>query len=311
MGQLRRAEAPGRGHRNTGFTAYTLSNRAHEGRAPWNVGVRNGKADADAQQVQATVLETAGQFDGLGEGLLITAVVFDHTEPGGERQVFRPDFTHRSQGFEEEAAAVVEAATVGIGTLVGVLGEKALAQVAVGKVQLDPFKAGIASAAGRVDEVLLHAGNVFQGHGTRYVGQVGTKRDGRGGDGFPATGIRGRDVVITFPGAIGTGFATGVGDLNARHRTCGLDGLDHGHECLGVGVAPDPSAAWGDASFRGDRGGLDHQQAGTTTGHAGQVNVVPVVDHAVFGHVLAHRWDSNAIAQGHIFEFERFEQSRH
>ena len=118
--------------------AYRLATRALEPLAPRLLDARRH------------LVEVAGQFDGFGEGLLVTAVVFDHAETRGQRQVFRPDFTHGRQGFQEEAAAVVEAAAIGIGALVGVFGKEALAKVAMREMQLDPFKAGVTCAARRV-----------------------------------------------------------------------------------------------------------------------------------------------------------------
>ncbi|MNC42761.1 hypothetical protein D3C75_915870 [compost metagenome] len=135
--------------------------------------------------------------------------------------------------------------------------------------------------------------------------------DGGRGDGFPAAGVVGGNVVVTFPRAVGAGLAPGVGNLDTRHGTGGLDCLHHRHESLGVGIAPDTGATGGDAPFRCHGSGLDHQQAGTATGQAGQVHVVPVVDHAVLGHVLAHRRNGNAVAQGDVLEGIGFEQGGH
>jgi len=191
------------------------------------------------------------------------------------------------------------------------LGEEALPQIAVGEVQLDPLEAGVAGTARSVDEILFDPGNVVQGHFARDFRQVRTKGDGRRGDSVPATGIVGSDVVIAFPRAVGAGLAPGVGNLDTRHRACRLDRLHHRHERLGVGVAPDPGATGGDAPFRCHGGGLHYQQACTATGEAGQVHVVPVVDHAVLSHVLAHRRDGDAVAQSDIFQGVGLEQGRH
>ncbi|MNN25047.1 hypothetical protein D3C81_1385020 [compost metagenome] len=179
------------------------------------------------------------------------------------------------------------------------------------EVQFDPFKARITRSTCGIDEVLLDPGNVVQGHFTGHFRQVGAEGDGRRGDGVPASRVIRGDMVVTFPRAVGAGLAPGVGDLDARHRACSLDRLHHRHERLGMGVTPDTGAAGGNAPFRRYRRGLDHHQTGTATGQTGQVHVVPVVDHAVFGHVLAHRRDGNAIAQGDVFEGIGFEQCGH
>ncbi|KPX27266.1 Urease accessory protein UreD [Pseudomonas syringae pv. delphinii] len=311
FGQFRLTKTPSAGDRNTRFTAHTLGNRPHERRPPRNVGVRRAETDANTQQVQTTRLEATRQFDRLGEGLLITTVVLEHAETCRQRQVFRPDFTYRRQRFKQETAAVIEAAAVFVGTLVGVLGEETLPQITVGKVQLDPLKACITGTTGSIDEVLTNAGDVVQGHGARHFRQVGTERNGGRRNGVPATRIGSDNVIIAFPRTVGAGLAACVGDLDARHATGVLDGFDDRHECLRLLVIPDTGATGGDPAFRCNGGGFNHQQTRTTTRHAGQVNVVPVIDDTVDCRVLAHRWNGDSVAQRDVFQFEGFEQCRH
>ncbi|MCY1437681.1 hypothetical protein D9M71_538520 [compost metagenome] len=181
----------------------------------------------------------------------------------------------------------------------------------MGKVQFYPLEAGITRTAGGIDEVLLDPGDIVQRHFAWHFRQVRAKGNGRRGNGLPAARVVGGNVVVTLPRAVGAGLAPGVGDLDTRHGTGSLDGLHHRYERLSVGIAPDTGATGGDAPFRCHRSGFNHQQAGTATGQAGQVHVVPVVDHAVLGHVLAHRRNGDAVAQGDVLEAVRFEQGGH
>src|SRR5690606_41617766 len=60
--------------------------------------------------------------------------------------------------------------------------------------------------------------------------------------------------------AVGAGLAPGVGDLDARHRTGGLDGAGDRGEGFGLGVVPQPGAGRGDAPLGGDGGGLRSEE---------------------------------------------------
>ncbi|MNZ87031.1 hypothetical protein D3C78_1058780 [compost metagenome] len=225
--------------------------------------------------------------------------------------MLRPHLAHGGEGFQQEAAAIGQAAAVLVVALVGVRREEALRQVAVGEVQLQPLEAGRQGAAGGGDEVGLHAGDVALAHGLRHLGQVGAEGDGRRGDGLPAARVAFRDMVVALPRPVGAGLAPGVGDLDARHGAGGLDGAGDRGEGRGLLVAPQPGAGRGDAPFGGDGGGLDDHQAGAATGDAGVVVQVPVVDQAVGGAVLAHRRHGDAVAQGDVLELERGEQCGH
>ncbi len=179
----------------------------------------------------------------------------------------------------------------------------------MGKVQLQPFKADGQRAARGSNKVRLDPLDVLQGHGLRHFRQVCAKGDGRGCDSLPAVGSVVGDVVVTFPRAVGTGLAAGVGNLNAGHRAVGLDTTHNRDERLGLGIGPQAGAGRCDAALRCHCGGFDNYQTGAATGLAGVVGHVPVVDHAVGGRVLAHRRYRDAVAQGNVFEREGLKQS--
>ncbi len=104
-------------------------------------------------------------------------------------------------------------------------------------------------------------------------------------------------MVVAFPGEVGAGFAAGMGDLDAGHAAGRLDRGDGGAEGLGLGIVPEAEAARGDAPFRRDARRLDDQQAGAAARQGGEMHLVPVVQNAVLGGVLAHRRDRDAVAQ--------------
>ena len=171
----------------------------------------------------------------------------------------------------------------------------------MGEMQLQPFEADIARAFDGGDEVALHAGDVFLGHGFRHARHAGAEGDCGRGDGGPSARIGLGDVVVALPGEVGAGFAAGMGDLDAGHAAGGLDRGDGGAEGIGLGVVPEAEAARGDAAFGGDARRLDDQQAGAAAREGGEVNLVPVIQDAVLGHVLAHRRDRDAVAERDVF----------
>ena len=177
--RLRVIHAPARCHGNAGFAAHALGDGGEEGgRAPGNFHIGNHEVDADVEQVQSALAHLLGDGNGFLQSLLVSAVVFDDAETRRQWQVLGPDLAHGSHSLQQKACAVVEAAAVGVGALVAVGREKALCQIAVGKVQLQPFKASLQCAAGSGHKVGLHAGDVFQRHGAGRARQTAAKGDG-------------------------------------------------------------------------------------------------------------------------------------
>lgn len=91
--------------------------------------------------------------------------------------MFRPYRAHRLQCFQQKTRAVFGAAAISVLALVGMYGEEALCQIAVGEVQLQPLEAGSEGALGGGDKITAHAGDIVQVHCTRQLGQIRTERD--------------------------------------------------------------------------------------------------------------------------------------
>jgi hypothetical protein len=118
-------------------------------------------------------------------------------------------------------------------------------------------------------------------------------------------------MVIAFPRTVGAGLAAGVADLDAGDRACGLDtGSNVGH-ALDLCIVPQAGAARRDTAFGRDCGCFHDDQAGAATGNAGVVRLMPIVDEAVIGGVLAHWRHRDTVAQSDIFEGERGKQGCH
>lgn len=181
----------------------------------------------------------------------------------------------------------------------------------MGEMQFEPFETGGAGAAGGGGEITLNAGNIGLRHFTRYAGQHPAKGDGRGRDGFPIARIFGRDMIIAIPWAVGIGLAPGMGDLDAGHGACGLDGGGDPGKARDVIVAPQAKAIGADAAIGRNTGGLDNHQTRTAARKAGIMGKMPIRHEAVFRAVLAHGRHRDAVAQGNILQAEGGEKCRH
>src|ERR1700688_3126634 len=107
-----------------------------------------------------------------------------------------------------------------------------------------------------------------------------------------------RSAGETLPAAprdVGGCLATGVRQLNTGYGPVPFDESDETLEGFGMCGRPDARIPVGDPRFRRDPAGLDHHQPRATDCARAEVNVVPVVWHAVVGGVLTHRGDPDAI----------------
>jgi len=138
---------------------------------------------------------------------------------------------------------------------------------------------------------------------------AGMERQRRRRHGGPATHIIGRQLATTVPRALHRGLAAGVAELDAqRHRRPAADAGQHLCQ-RGFGtVVPQAQIGPADAAARLDRGGFQDQQAGTGLRQVAQVHGVPVAGATVFGGVLAHRRDDDAVGQGQGAERDRRKQ---
>ncbi|MGY4316407.1 hypothetical protein ACVWW1_005734 [Bradyrhizobium sp. JR3.5] len=78
-------------------------------------------------------------------------------------------------------------------------------------------------------------------------------------------------------------------ELDRGHRAVVLQEGGDAFERRDLLVVPDADIAVGDASFGGDRRGLDHHEPGAALGELAEMHEVPVIGEAVGCRVLAHR----------------------
>jgi hypothetical protein len=89
-----------------------------------------------------------------------------------------------------------------------------------------------------------------------------------------------------------------VGQLNAGTGTLGVDKLGDSLKGGDVCIFPDAEIGGGDAAFRGDGRGFQHDEASASLGAAAKVDEVPIGGKAVLRRVLAHGGDADAIGEG-------------
>ena len=198
--------------------------------------------------------------------------------------------------LKQQADAVFEAASIGIGALVGDGREELMKQVAVSGVDFKEVKAsgeGTLGAGGEGMDEGVDAG-LIQCLGD---GVVGCKGDRAGPDGLPSA-FRGGKQFIADEGRGDAGFASGVGELNAAPDSLTVDEFDDAREAVNVLVLVDSEVVGGDAAFGNDGGGLKHDEAGAPLRASAEVNHVPVVGKAVLRGVLAHGRDADAVGEG-------------
>ena len=218
----------------------------------------------------------------------------------------RPLGTDGVNDLKDEAGAVLKAAAVGVGALVGEGGEEFVEEIAVGGVNFNEIESGFEGSGGGLAEgfnegvdsgLIERAGN----------GVGGGKRDGARRIGQPATVLR-LEEAFAGEGDGHAAFSTGVGELDADACALGVgEGGDAG-EGGDVFVLPDAEVANGDAAIGGDGGGFNHDEASAALGACAEVDEMPVSGEAVLRGVLAHGRDADAIGENHGAELEGREE---
>ena len=195
--------------------------------------------------------------------------------------------------FQGEADAVVEAATILVGAVVGERRKEFVEEVAVGGVKFDEIESGCEGAMSSSNEVgddLVHPGAIKGcGDGERFV-----EANGGRSDRLPAA-FRRRDGTALFPWDRHAGFAAGVSELGSSVGAVlveeGCDSL----EFRDVLVFPDAEIAGSDAGFGTYGVSFRNDEGSAADGPTSEVDEVPVVGEAVDRGVFAHGGDDDAV----------------
>ncbi len=183
-------------------------------------------------------------------------------------------------------------------------------QVAVGHVEFDHLKARHPGPAGRRQRTaptMTSRSAVVSSSGS---GMARGEGEGARRQRLPTAGL-GTERRAAAPGGIGGCLAPGVGELDAGHRPLLGDEAGDGGEGRGVGVGPDAAVVGTDPPLGADGARLDHHQPGPADGPAAQMDQVPVGGQPLPARILAHGRDEDAVAEGHIAQFQRSEKPAH
>jgi hypothetical protein len=207
----------------------------------------------------------------------------------------RPCGSNRIDDGEREANAVFEAAAIGICAVVCERRKKLVKQVAMGGMYLDEIEAcpncPLSSPRKGAHDVV--DSGLIKGTGHRVIGR---ERDCARRDGLPAAFFWSEEAFAAeWCGH--AGFAACVGKLDSGAGSLGADEAGDLGQFGDVLVFPDAEVGRRDAALGQNGRGLNHDQSGAALGARSQVNEVPVSSEAVFGRVLAHWRNADAIGE--------------
>ena len=138
---MRIGNHPAHGSWHARFSTDAACHRNHEPRPPRNLrDVRGDEPLAHVQQVEPSSFQLAHEFDGLLDG----HAAFDpvrYRQSDGQRQAFRPDLADGGKRLQQKPNPIVEAAAVGVRSVVGQGRVKLVSEVAVGEMQFKPLEA--------------------------------------------------------------------------------------------------------------------------------------------------------------------------
>ena len=280
---------------NAGFGADSRGKGCLKAGADGNAGVGNLSAGGAVDQVDAMRAEEARKGNGFVDGPAALGPI-GGGDADEERQVRRPAARTASTTSSSEADAVLEAAAVGVGALIGERREELVNQVAVGGVDLDEVKAGGEGAMRGLGEGVDDGVDSGLIEGLRYC-VAGGEGDGAGRDGLPAAFLGRWSSRSPANGRRHAGFAAGVGELDSGTHALRVDEASDALQVGNVRVFPDAQVGGRDAAFRDDGGGLKHDEACAALGAAAEVDKMPVVGEAVLRGVLAHGRDADAVGE--------------
>ena len=269
------------------FLAHAFGKTGLVARAGRDLGIAGRAARRHIDQIHAKHTQASGQLDGF---VRVPAVFHPvgGRHPHEQWQLLRPDCTNRFDHLQGQADAVLEATAVFILTLIAQRRQELVQQVTVGGVHLDHFEARLQRAPGRGDKGLHYILDLRMGQLTGHS-VLRIEGDLRRPDRLPAALLQRDAAMLAQPGAVGTGLAPGMGELDTRNGPLGGDETGDALQGGDLRVVPQAEVFSGDAPVCRDRHGLGDDQARTADSATAQVHQVPVVGQAIDRGILAHR----------------------
>ena len=276
------------------------------------VGVRHLVAVADRRARQRTGQHTAAgavdHVDTLGlqdagqrdAALRVPARAIVDRQAHEQRLVSGPVGARALGHLDREAHAVLEAAAVLVGALVGMGVEKLVDQEAVRTMQLDDVEASGMRARGGLAPVFGQLPDLVAFQCARHR-RSGVGGDRAGGDQFPVIPVVDVGAALqrlaAFPGPGDARLATRVAQLDADGRTTGLGELGDAPQRRHEGIVPEAQVAHRAAAPAFDLGRLDEEQPCAARGVAPGVHQVPIGREALDRRILVHGCHDDTVLQ--------------
>lgn len=209
-------------------------------------------------------------------------------DPEEQGHILGHQLAREVDNLQRQARAVLEAAAVLVGALVGRGGDEGVQEVAVGVVDLEHVEANVEGALDGRRPVFLELLNVLLRHLLdRGVFLVPGDWTGAVHVVGPAVDILGRDLAGADPRSNGGGFSSGVCNLQADFLPLAVSEVDNPLQRFLLRVFPQTTVFGCDAPFWVDRSRLDHGEAGSTLNDTAEMSQVPIGLVTILRRVLA------------------------
>lgn len=271
-------------------------------------------AGRHVQEVDTALREEGRQPRGLVEGPTLLDLrdllqPVGGTDPQEQGHVLGNHGPDALDNFQSQPHAVLKAATVLVGSLVGDRREELMQEIAVSVVDLNHIESSLDGTHSTAHKVRFELLDLAQGHLTR-LGERIAEWDCTWGHNVvgPSVGVQVSGVAEAKERRNGARLSSGVGNLDTNLLVLGVGELHVLGQAGNLGIEPDARIVGTDAAARLDGGGLDDEQAGASRDNATNVTIVPWLLEPVDARVLAERGDENAVLEGHPADLERLEE---
>ena len=210
-----------------------------------------------------------------------------------------------------KAHPVFQAAAIGIAALIGEGGEETRPQIAMGKMQFQPFKPSRQSAARGIGIALMQRldfGDAEFMHRVDIAPAIGN--GGRGAH-LPAIRMIRGQLLLAMPGFFLTALASGMAKLRCRHRAHILDHGSDARQTFDLVIIINARTACAGAAIRRDGQLFRKDQTKTASGARAEEHQMEVAHFAIGRAIHGHWRHHEPIAQRDILEREGGEKIGH